>query len=127
MNIGIVCFDGCGFGGLVEKRHIVLFRAFAHIIADLHQPHRGLTIAICFVEHLTGQAVCAMFLLDVLDGQPLDVGIVFKARPECLIQRFLIGAFHLGIKLGVAGVAAVAGGEQCQCHDTGQQNSRKTL
>lgn len=37
------------------------------------------------------------------------------------------GAFHLGVKLGVAGVAVAAGGEQCQCHDTGQQNSRKTL
>ena len=68
-----------------------------------------------------------MFLLDVLDGQPLDVVIVFKARPECLIQRVKIGAFHLGIKLRVAGVAVAAGGEQCQCHDTGQQNSRKTL
>lgn len=37
------------------------------------------------------------------------------------------GAFRLGVKLGVAGVAVAAGGEQCQCHDTGQQNSRKTL
>ena len=38
-----------------------------------------------------------------------------------------IGAFHLGVKLGVAGVAVAAGGEQCQCHDTGQQSGRKTL
>ena len=74
-----------------------------------------------------------MFLLDVLDGQPLDVGIVcnrfpvFKFLLEFRFQRFLIGAFHLGIKLGVAGVAVAAGGEQCQCHDTGQKNSRKTL
>ena len=68
-----------------------------------------------------------MFLGDVGDSQRPDGVIVFKARPECLIQRVKVGAFHLGIKLRVAGVAVAAGGEQCQCHDTGQKNSCKTL
>ena len=117
----------CGFGGLVEKRHITFSGVFFQFPAKHHLPHHGLSVALCFPERLTGQAVRAVFLLDVLDGQPLDVGIVFKARPECIIQRFLIGSFHLGIKLRVAGVAVAAGGEQCQCHDTGQKNSRKTL
>ena len=126
-NIGRVRFDGCGFGGLVEKRHITFSGVFFQFPAKHHLPHHGLSVALCFPERLTGQAVRAVFLLDVLDGQPLDVGIVFKARPERLIQRVKIGAFHLGIKLGVAGVAVAAGGEQRQCHDTGQKNSRKTL
>ena len=69
----------------------------------------------------------AAFLGDVGDSQRPDGVIVFKARPERLIQRVKIGAFHLGVKLRVVGAAAAAGGEQGKCHDTGQQNSRKTL
>lgn len=127
LNIEPVCRDGCGFGSLVEKRHIGARLAAFCIKAELHLPHHGLFVALSFTACTAGQAVRAVLLGDVGEGQRPDGIIVFKARPERLIQRLQIGTFHLGIKLRVAGVAVAAGGEQRQCHDAGQQNSRKTL
>ena len=77
LDIGIVRFDSIGFCSLIEKRHIGVRLAASCIKAELHLPHHGRFVTVCFAACPAGQAVRAAFLGDVGNSQRPDGVIVF--------------------------------------------------